>query len=152
VLYGQGQLRRLNVVDKAPSFGTPRLKVGTSGSFNTTNIGIGVTTHVGSVWIRADFSRSATELREESVQYDGGHRHGPLEAVVHVDVQFTVDWLEDNPSNYYGTPLVPASFATQPLTESSAHDRCCARSADGVRQLQFSDSYIHSSKSGRSFW
>jgi iron complex outermembrane receptor protein len=33
-----------------------------------------------------------------------------------LDVQFTIDWLEDNPSTYYGTPLVPASFATQPLS------------------------------------
>jgi iron complex outermembrane receptor protein len=149
VLYGQGAVAgALNVVDKAPSFGTPQIEgLATSGSFNTTNVGIGGTTHVGDVFaIRADFSRTATE----------GYVRNPsntTEATVTalwkpsstLDVQFTVDWLEDNPSNYYGTPLVPASFATQPLNGVIS-------SSTGValdRRMEFvnynvSDSYIHS--------
>jgi iron complex outermembrane recepter protein len=115
VLYGQGAIAgALNVVDKAPSFGPSQIEgLGTSGSFGTTNIGIGGTTHYDDTFaIRADFSRTATE----------GYVHNPsntTEATVTTlwkatstfDVQFTVDWLEDNPSNYYGTPLVPTSFA-----------------------------------------
>src|SRR3982075_1573917 len=104
VLYGQGAIAgALNVVGKAPSFGTPQIEgLATSGSYNTTNVGIGGTTHVGDVFaIRADFSRTATE----------GYVRNPsntTEATVTalwrpsstLDVQLTVDWLEDNPSNY----------------------------------------------------
>src|SRR6266436_1847952 len=121
VLYGQGAIAgALNVVDKAPSFGTPQIEgLATSGSYNTTNVGIGGTTHVGDVFaIRADFSRTSTQ---GYVQRDPSNT---TEATVTalwkpsstLDIQFTIDWLQDNPSTYYGTPLVPASFATQPLT------------------------------------
>src|SRR6266436_7052277 len=121
VLYGQGAIAgALNVVDKAPSFGAPQIEgLATSGSYNTTNVGIGGTTHVGDVFaIRADFSRTSTQ---GYVQHDPSNT---TEATVTalwkptstLDVQFTIDWLQDNPSTYYGTPLVPASFATQPLT------------------------------------
>jgi iron complex outermembrane recepter protein len=153
VLYGQGAIAgALNVVDKAPSFGTPQIEgLATSGSFNTTNVGVGGTTHVGDVFaIRADFSRTATE----------GYVRNPsntTEATVTalwkpsptLDVQFTVDWLEDNPSNYYGTPLVPASFAgnqAQPGVISGVNSQGFG-AID--RQMEFinynvSDSYIHS--------
>ena len=63
VLYGQGAIAgALNVVDKAPSFGAPQVEgLATSGSFDTTNVGIGGTTHFGDTFaIRADFSRTAT--------------------------------------------------------------------------------------------
>jgi iron complex outermembrane receptor protein len=149
VLYGQGAIAgALNVVDKAPSFGTPQIEgLATSGSYNTTNVGIGGTTHVGDTFaIRADFSRTATE----------GYVRNPsntTEATVTalwkpsstLDVQFTVDWLEDNPSNYYGTPLVPASFATQPLNGviSSSTGLALDRRMEFIN-YNVSDSYIHS--------
>jgi iron complex outermembrane recepter protein len=149
VLYGQGAIAgALNVVDKAPSFGTPQIEgLATSGSYNTTNVGIGGTTHVGDTFaIRADFSRTATE----------GYVRNPsntTEATVTalwrpsstLDVQLTVDWLEDNPSNYYGTPLVPASFATQPINGvlSSSTGLALDRRMEFVN-YNVSDSYIHS--------
>src|ERR1700722_18676713 len=109
VLYGQGAIAgALNVVDKAPSFGPSQIEgLGTSGSYGTTHIGIGGTTHWGDTFaVRADFSRTATD----------GYIHNPSDtteatvtalwkATSALDVQFTVDWLEDDPSNYYGTPL-----------------------------------------------
>lgn len=121
VLYGQGAIAGVvNVVDKAPSFGRPELEaMASSGSFNTTNVGIGGTTHVGETFaIRADVSRSATG------GYVARDPSNTTEATVtalwkassKLAVQLTVDWLEDNPSQYYGTPLLPTSFATQPLT------------------------------------
>lgn len=121
VLYGQGAIAGVvNVVDKAPSFGTPQIEaLATAGSFNSSNVGLGGTTHVGDTFaIRADVSRTATG---GYVQRDPSNT---TEATVTAlwkpfatfDVQLTVDWLEDNPSTYYGTPLVPTSFATQPLT------------------------------------
>jgi iron complex outermembrane receptor protein len=152
VLYGQGAIAgAVNVVDKAPSFGTPQIEaLATAGSYNTTNVGIGGTTHVGdSFAFRADVSRTAT----------GGYVHNPsntTEATVTglwrptatVDVQLTIDWLEDNPSTYYGTPLVPTSFATQPLTGVIS-------SSNGValdRRMRFvnynvGDAAIHSQQS-----
>jgi iron complex outermembrane recepter protein len=149
VLYGQGAIAgALNVVDKAPSFGTPQIEgLATSGSYNTTNIGIGGTTHVGDTFaIRADFSRTAT----------AGYVKNPsntTEATVTalwkpsstLDVQLTVDWLEDNPSNYYGTPLVPASFATQPINGviSSSTGQALDRRMEFVN-YNVADSYIHS--------
>jgi iron complex outermembrane receptor protein len=115
VHYGQGAIAgAINVVDKAPSFGPSQVEgLATAGSYGTTNVGIGGTTHWDDTFaVRADFSRTATD----------GYIHNPsntTEATVTalwkatsaLDVQFTVDWLEDDPSNYYGTPLVPASFS-----------------------------------------
>src|SRR5258708_32470749 len=64
VLYGQGAIAgAINVVDKAPSFGTPQIEgLATSGSYNTTNVGIGGTAHAAElISIPADCSRTATE-------------------------------------------------------------------------------------------
>ncbi len=153
VLYGQGAIAgALNVVDKAPSFGTPQIEgLATSGSFGSTNIGLGGTTHHGDTFaVRADFSRTATD----------GYVRNPsntTEATVTalwkpastLDVQFTVDWLEDSPSNYYGTPLVPASFAgTQ--AQGGVISGVNAQGFGAIdRQMEFvnynvADSYIHS--------
>jgi iron complex outermembrane recepter protein len=153
VLYGQGAIAgALNVVDKAPSFGASQIEgLATSGSFGTTNVGIGGTTHWGDAFaVRADFSRTATD----------GYIHNPsntTEATVTalwkatsaLDVQFTVDWLEDDPSNYYGTPLVPASFAgnqAQSGVVSGVNFQgygSIDRQMEGIN-YNVSDSYIHS--------
>jgi iron complex outermembrane receptor protein len=149
VLYGQGAIAgALNVVDKAPSFGTPQIEgLATSGSYDTTNVGIGGTTHYGDTFaIRADFSRTATDgyVRNPSNTTEGTVT-GLWRASSTLDVQFTVDWLEDNPSNYYGTPLVPASFATQPLNGviSGSTGQALDRRMEFVN-YNVSDSYIHS--------
>jgi iron complex outermembrane receptor protein len=153
VLYGQGAIAgAVNVVDKAPSFGTPQIEgLASSGSFDTTNVGIGGTTHFGdTLALRADFSRTATQ---GYVQRDPSNT---TEATVTalwkpwstLDVQFTIDWLQDNPSTYYGTPLVPASFATQPLT--GVISSSTGQALD--RRMQFlnynvGDASIHSTQS-----
>lgn len=153
VLYGQGAIAgAVNVVDKAPSFGASQIEgLASSGSYDTVNVGIGGTTHFGdTLALRADFSRTSTE---------GYVQHSPsntTEATVTalwkptstLDVQFTIDWLEDNPSTYYGTPLVPASFATQPLTGVISSSSGLALD----RRMQFvnynvGDASIHSSQS-----
>jgi iron complex outermembrane receptor protein len=153
VLYGQGAIAgAVNVVDKAPSFGTLQIEgLASSGSFDTTNVGIGGTTHFGTTLaLRADFSRTATQ---GYVQRDPSNT---TEATVTalwkpsstLDVQFTIDWLQDNPSTYYGTPLVPASFATQPLT--GVISSSTGQALD--RRMQFlnynvGDASIHSTQS-----
>jgi iron complex outermembrane recepter protein len=149
VLYGQGAIAgALNVVDKAPSFGAPQVEgLATSGSFDTTNVGIGGTTHFGETFaIRADFSRTATGgyVRNPSNTTEATVT-GLWKATPTLDIQLTIDWLEDNPSNYYGTPLVPASFATDSLNGVIGGSTGLALD----RRMQFvnynvSDSYIHS--------
>jgi iron complex outermembrane recepter protein len=152
VLYGQGAIAgAVNVVDKAPSFDTPQIEgLASGGSFNTTNVGLGGTTHFGNaVAIRADVSRTATQ------GYVARDPSNTTEATVTalwkplstLDVQLTVDWLEDNPSTYYGTPLVPASFATQAL--SGVISSSTGQALD--RRMQFvnynvGDASIHSSQ------
>ncbi len=153
VLYGQGAIAgAINVVDKAPSFGASQIEgLATSGSYGSTNVGVGGTTHWGDTFaIRADFSRTATD----------GYIHNPsntTEATVTalwkasstLDVQFTVDWLEDNPSEYYGTPLVPASFAgsqAQSGVVSGVNSQgfgTIDRRTEGIN-YNVADAYIHS--------
>jgi iron complex outermembrane receptor protein len=153
VLYGQGAIAgALNVVDKAPSFSASQIEgLATSGSYGTTNVGIGGTTHWGdSFAVRADFSRTAT---------DGyiHNRSDTTEATVTalwkatsaLEVQFTVDWLQDDPSNYYGTPLVPASFAGNQAQSGVVNGvnfqgyGTIDRRMEGIN-YNVSDSYIHS--------
>lgn len=153
VLYGQGAIAgAINVVDKAPSFGPSQVEgLATAGSYGTTNVGIGGTTHWDDTFaVRADFSRTATD----------GYIHNPsntTEATVTalwkttstLDVQFTVNWLEDNPSNYYGTPLVPASFSgnqAQTGVVSGVNFQgygSIDRRTEGIN-YNVADSYIHS--------
>jgi len=64
VLYGQGAIAgALNVVDKAPSFDAPQIEgLASAGSFGSTNVGLGGTTHFGeTLALRADVSRTATQ-------------------------------------------------------------------------------------------
>jgi iron complex outermembrane receptor protein len=153
VLYGQGAIAgALNVVDKAPSFGASQIEgLATSGSYGTTNVGIGGTTHVGDTFaVRADFSRSATEgyVRNPSNTTEATIT-ALWKASSSLDVQFTVDWLEDNPSNYYGTPLVPASFAGNQAQTGVASGVNAQGFGAIDRQMEFvnynvSDAYIHS--------
>jgi len=120
VLYGQGAIAgAVNVVDKAPSFGEPQVEgLAASGTFGTVNVGIGGTTHFGDTFaIRGDFSRNSTEgyvQRDPSNSTDATVT-ALWRATPTLELQLTFDYLEDNPSKYYGTPLVPVSFATQPI-------------------------------------
>jgi iron complex outermembrane recepter protein len=153
VLYGQGAIAgAVNVVDKAPSFGASQIEgLASSGSFQTTNVGIGGTTHFGeTLALRADFSRHATQgyVQRDPSNTTEATVTALWKPLATLDVQFTIDWLEDNPSTYYGTPLVPASFATQPL-------KGVISSSTGLaidQRMQFvnynvSDASIHSSQS-----
>jgi len=120
VLYGQGAIAgAVNVVDKAPSFGEPQIEgLAASGNFGTVNVGIGGTTHWGdTVAVRADFSRNSTQgyVERDPSNTTEGTVTALWRATQTLELQLTVDVLEDNPSKYYGTPLVPVSFATQPI-------------------------------------
>jgi iron complex outermembrane recepter protein len=154
VLYGQGAIAgAVNVVDKAPSFGEPQIEgLASAGSFGSTNVGLGGTTHFGdSVAIRADVSRTATQgyVARDPSNTTEATVTALWKALSTLDVQLTVDWLEDNPSTYYGTPLVPASFATQPLTGVISSSSSTGQALD--KRMRFvnynvGDASIHSSQ------
>jgi iron complex outermembrane recepter protein len=140
VLYGQGAIAgALNVVDKAPSFGDPQFEaLASGGSFGTSNVGFGGTTHFDdTVALRADFSRTATEgyVERDPSSTTEATVTALWKATATLDVQLTVDWLQDHPSDYYGTPLVPTSFATQPLTGVISSSSTAGVALD--RRMQF---------------
>ena len=152
VLYGQGAVAgAVNVVSKAPRFDTSRLDfLASSGSFGNTSLGVGGTTHFGdALAIRADVSRTSTDGYVRGASADSTNATTTIlwKPSAKLEVQFTLDYLEDNPSRYFGTPLVPLSSTTQPL-------RGVIDPASGVgidERMRFvnynvADSSIHSSQ------
>jgi iron complex outermembrane receptor protein len=152
VLYGQGAVGGVvNVVSKAPSFDKPQLDLlVSSGTFGDTALGLGGTTHIGdTLAIRADVSRTSSNGYVDRASSDSTNVTATAlwRATSVLDVQFTLDYLEDNPSTYFGTPLVPVSFATQPLT--GVIDSSSGLAVD--QRMRFvnynvSDAHIHSSQ------
>jgi iron complex outermembrane receptor protein len=120
VLYGQGAIGgAVNMVNKAVSFGKPTLDVTAGGgSFGTTTFGIGGSRKLtDDLAARLDVSRTGTSgfvnnTPGDSINATLTFLWRPTDRV---DVQLSVDYLKDNPSAYWGTPLVSAAFATQPL-------------------------------------
>ena len=120
VLYGQGAIGgAINVVNKAPSFGEPTTNFyGALGSFGTTAIGVGWTGPLReNLAARIDVSRTSTNGFVDGA--DGDSTDATLSLVwkptADLDVQFSLDVLQDHPSGYWGTPLVSAAFAADPL-------------------------------------
>ena len=121
VLFGQGAIGgAVNVVDKGPSFGPPNLETLLSvGSFGTTSLGVGAGTHLGDdVAFRADVSRTASD---GYVTHTGGYSNEATASATWritptLAVQLSMDYMQDSPSDYFGTPLVPVAFATNPVS------------------------------------
>lgn len=121
VLYGQGAIGgAINITNKAPSFGAPTLNVyGALGSFGASAFGVGGSTRLtDDLAIRVDLSRTSTDGYVKRTY--GDSLDGTLTLLwkpsPKLDVQFSLDVLSDHPTGYWGTPLVPTSFATSPLT------------------------------------
>lgn len=120
VLYGQGAIGGVvNIVNKRPSFADAPLEIAASvGRFGTTAIGLGGGTHWGeTVAFRLDASRTASDGFVKDAASDSlSLSTGVLWRVSDtLEMGFAFEYLEDHPSNYFGTPLVPRSFAAQPL-------------------------------------
>ena len=120
VLYGQGAIAgTVNVVSKKPTLRGDTLDVAASyGRFDRNQAGVGGNIVLGEgLALRADLSRTAS----------GGYVHGAGADSVNgtvallwkpnprFDLTLSLDYLTDHPSSYFGTPLVPAGFATSPL-------------------------------------
>jgi iron complex outermembrane receptor protein len=120
VLYGQGAIGgTVNVTNKAPSFGAAQYEALVAiGSFGSTSLGFGggggLRENLGA---RFDISRTSTDgfvdrAHASALNVTLSLLWRPSD---NLDVQFSIDYGEDRPSPYWGTPLVPTSFATSPL-------------------------------------
>jgi iron complex outermembrane receptor protein len=152
VLYGQGAVGGVvNVVSKPPRFDKSQLDLlASSGTFGDQSFGIGGTSHIGeTLAFRVDVSRTSTDGYVHRTAADSTNATATVlwRPYAALDVQFTLDYLEDDPSTYFGTPLVPVSFATQPL--KGVIDSSSGLAID--QRMQFvnynvADSHIHSSQ------
>lgn len=120
VIYGQGAVGgAVNVTNKAPTFGPTGYEVlaGVS-SFGGRLAGFGAGGGLSdTLAYRADISQASSD------GYVHGAESSALNATVSLlwrpredlSAQFSVDYANDEPTTYYGTPLVPADFARNPI-------------------------------------
>lgn len=121
VLYGQGAIGgAINIVNKAVPFGAPEYDgVFSYGSYNTVQLGTSVDGSISpNVGARLGFSY----LRSNN--YINRAPSDSLDAAfsmlwrpnAKLEVQLSVNYLQDHPFPYYGDPLLPMSEETDPLT------------------------------------
>ena len=120
VLYGQGSIAgTVNVISKKPTLsGNSFDAVASYGSFATSQAGIGGNFVLSdTLALRADLSRTASHGYVEGARSDSVNGTVALlwKPNPRFDLELSLDYLTDHPSNYYGTPLVPAAFASSPL-------------------------------------
>ncbi|WP_394763937.1 TonB-dependent receptor [Phenylobacterium sp.] len=121
VLYGQGAIGgAVNMVNKAPTFGPARGEIyAAGGSFGTTAFGVGGSVALrDDLALRVDLSRTGTDGFVHGAHGDSLDATATLlwHVTAQLDVQFSMDFLQDHPSGYWGTPLVTKAFATDPLS------------------------------------
>lgn len=128
VLDGEGAIGGVvNFVTKRPDRNNPNREAMLSyGSYGSTRAAVGLGGAVGETGAyRIDYSRS--DIRAGHVPRSGERNEHlttglsfDLGSSVKLDLSF--DYLRDNNDAYWGTPLVPARFATQPLSVASTPD------------------------------
>lgn len=121
LLHGQGAIG--GVVDirtKEPSFGPTRFDAFVAGgSFGTVNLGVGVGAQLSDdIAARLDVSRSRSSgfvknAPSDSLNLTASMLWKPQE---NFSIKLGMDFLDDNMSPYYGTPLVPLPYARSPMT------------------------------------
>jgi iron complex outermembrane receptor protein len=130
VIYGQGAIGGVvNVIDKQPSFDTPSYD-GLAGvsRFGGRQAGLGGGGRLDdSVAYRADISRVSSDGFVHATGSDTLNVSAALlwRPSATLRAQVSVDYANDHPSTYFGTPLRPDAAARAPL-----HD--ALRSSDGL--------------------
>jgi iron complex outermembrane recepter protein len=121
VINGQGSVAgAINAVTKTaePTRATSAAALLSYGRFNTSHAAVGVTGPVNdSLWYRVDVSRSGSQgyvpgMDSSSLNLTGSVLWRP---VPRLRVTASGDYLDDELAKYFGTPLVPAGVARQPL-------------------------------------
>jgi iron complex outermembrane receptor protein len=121
VINGQGSVAgAINAVTKTaePTSATAANALLSYGRFNTSHAAVGVAGPVSeTLWYRADVSRSASDgyvrrMESSSINVTGSVLWRPTPRL---RVKVAADYLDDDLAKYFGTPLVPASAAAEPL-------------------------------------
>lgn len=120
VLYGQGTIGgTVNVISKSPdSSGDSIQFLGSYASFETVSTGIGgnmVMSDNSAARFDASYHRTGGYVEgapSDSLNVTGALRFEPTESL---SIEIGVDFLKDNLSPYFGTPLLPRSEALRPM-------------------------------------
>jgi iron complex outermembrane receptor protein len=120
VLYGQGAVGgAVNIVNKSPDFaGRSAQALASYGSFDTVSLGLGGNAVLSdNLAGRADVSYHRTSGYVDDAGSNSFNATGALlfRPSSDLSVELSVDYLRDNLSTYYGTPLIPVAVATRPI-------------------------------------
>lgn len=123
VLYGEGAIGgAINYVTRRPKRDDPLHVDGllSYGSFHTLRLGVGSggPLYADKLFYRVDFSRQTSSgfIDETSSEYRSLTSALLFEPSKKLSLQLSFDMQHDDLSPYWGTPLVPQSFARQPLS------------------------------------
>jgi iron complex outermembrane receptor protein len=121
LLNGQGAIGGIvNIRMKEPTFGPTRFEgLVTGGSFGTVDLGAGVNAQLrDDLAARLDISRNRSSgfvdnAPSDSLNLTASALWAPSEDL---SVKLGMDFMHDNLSPYYGTPLIPAGYARSPMS------------------------------------
>lgn len=123
VLYGEGAIAgALNYVIRRPKREDPLHVDGllSYGSFNTLNLGVGSggPLYANTLFYRVDFSQQTSSgfIDDTSSTYRSLTSALLFDVTKQLSLELSFDFQHDDLSPYWGTPLVPRSFATRPLS------------------------------------
>jgi iron complex outermembrane receptor protein len=119
VLYGEGAIGGVvNFVTKRPDRNNPSKEAMVSyGSFNTLRAGAGLGVNIGQdSALRVDFSHMQTDghIERNKQRLNNLTLGFATKLARDVKLDLSVDYLSDSASSYWGSVLVPATFALQP--------------------------------------
>lgn len=119
VLYGEGGIGgAVNFVPKKPDRSRPGAEALLSyGSYGTMRAGVGVGGALGQNGAyRLDLSHNQSDGWVERTQQQSDHLTAAAEFALtpSLNLGLSLDYLQDDIGAYFGTPLVPASFAAEP--------------------------------------
>ena len=120
VLYGQGAVGgAVNILNKSADLRqSSGQALASYGSFDTISLGVGGNLVLSETLAgRADVSYHRTAGYVDDAGSNSFNASGALlfRPASSLSVELSVDYLRDNLSTYYGTPLVPATFAAEPI-------------------------------------
>ncbi len=122
VLFGQGTIGgTVNVIHKSPDFAADSVQfLASYATFETVSMGVGgnmVLSDDVASRLDGSYRRTAGYVEDapsDSLNLTGSLLFQPSETL---KVQFSVDFLKDNLSPYFGTPLIPEASATDPVSD-----------------------------------
>jgi iron complex outermembrane receptor protein len=121
VLHGQGAVAgTVNVVTKSAEIGEPSKidLLASMGRYDTRQFGIGAGgSFSDSAWYRFDVSQRSSDGYVDRMDSNSLNATGSVlwRATDTLAVKFSVDHLDDELADYWGTPLVPTASAREPM-------------------------------------